>query len=167
VRSLSRIDWGGPLGIRKGTDQRGRDESIGHVRGLRGAGRTERVRKLEVQGQSRGCVMASREDSHFDVDLWEAINAYTAACGGDTSRATISGRRMDAVVAVERALEAEGHAKDLLILAMREALNAMKLRIFLIGWPNEPRRGDGSVDWEQEIYLIDLALKLSREGGSS
>jgi hypothetical protein len=109
--------------------------------------------------------MASREDSHFDVDLWEAINEYTASCGGDTSGSTISGRRMDAVVAVERAIEAEGYAKDLVIAAMREALNAVMVRINFIGWPNEPRKGDGSADWEQEIYLIDLALKLSREGG--
>jgi hypothetical protein len=108
--------------------------------------------------------MAYREDSHLHVNLWDAINEYTAACGGDTSRATISGRRMDGVVAVERAIEAEGHAKDLVIAAMREALNAVKLRICFIGHPREPRRVDGSVDWEQEIALIELALKLANGG---
>jgi hypothetical protein len=110
--------------------------------------------------------MAYRKDSHFDLNLWDAINAYTESCGGDTSRKTISDRRMDAVVAVERAIEDEGHANDLVIAAMREALNAVKLRICFIGCPNEPRKVDGSVDWEQEITLIDLALKLSMEGGA-
>jgi hypothetical protein len=109
--------------------------------------------------------MAYREDSHLHINLWEAINAYTASCGGDPSSSTISSRRMDAVVAVDRAIEDQGHTKDLVIAAMREALNAVQLRICFIGWPNEPRRVDGSVDWEQEIVLIDLALKLAREGG--
>ena len=36
------------------------------------------------------------------VELWRAINEYAAACGGDPSHATVSGRRMDAVVGVER-----------------------------------------------------------------
>lgn len=36
--------------------------------------------------------------------IWEAINEYTAACGGDTSNRTISDRRMNAVAAVERAI---------------------------------------------------------------
>lgn len=40
------------------------------------------------------------------VAVWDAINEYAAACGGDTGRATIGGRRMDAVVGVERALRA-------------------------------------------------------------
>jgi hypothetical protein len=38
------------------------------------------------------------------VRLWDAINAYAESCGGDTSTRTVSSRRMDAVVAVERAL---------------------------------------------------------------
>jgi hypothetical protein len=37
--------------------------------------------------------------------IWDAINEYAAACGGNTGRATIGSRRMDAVVAVERAIE--------------------------------------------------------------
>lgn len=41
-----------------------------------------------------------------NVGLWEAINRYATACGGDTGNATISGKRMDAVVAVEREIEA-------------------------------------------------------------
>lgn len=36
--------------------------------------------------------------------LWDAVNAYASACGGDTGDATISGSRMDAVAAVERAV---------------------------------------------------------------
>lgn len=38
------------------------------------------------------------------VELWNAINDYAETCGGDTGAATISGRRMDAVVAVDRAV---------------------------------------------------------------
>lgn len=37
------------------------------------------------------------------VPLWDAINEYAEACGGDTGSRTVGGRRMDAVVAVERA----------------------------------------------------------------
>lgn len=40
-----------------------------------------------------------------EVSLWEAINEYAQACGGDTSAKTLSDRRMDAVVVVERALK--------------------------------------------------------------
>lgn len=35
------------------------------------------------------------------MGLWDAINDYTAACGGDTSSKTVSGRRMDAVSRIE------------------------------------------------------------------
>lgn len=36
--------------------------------------------------------------------VWDAINEYAGACGGDTSEATISVRRQQAVVRVERAI---------------------------------------------------------------
>lgn len=38
--------------------------------------------------------------------IWAAINEYAEACVGDTSSVTISVRRMDAVAAVERLLDA-------------------------------------------------------------
>lgn len=38
------------------------------------------------------------------AQLWNAINEYAAACGGDTSDKTIGERRMQAVAAVEKAL---------------------------------------------------------------
>jgi hypothetical protein len=37
--------------------------------------------------------------------LWQAINEYAAACGGDTSEKTISDVRMNAVSAIERAID--------------------------------------------------------------
>ena len=43
------------------------------------------------------------------VALWNAINEYAVACGGDPATRTVSGRRMDAVVAVERAVRAYTH----------------------------------------------------------
>jgi len=39
------------------------------------------------------------------VALWDAINKYTEACGGDTSKKTAHRKRMDAVVEVENSLE--------------------------------------------------------------
>lgn len=38
------------------------------------------------------------------VELWDAINDYAAACGGDTSDKTVSSARMEAVSKVEEAL---------------------------------------------------------------
>lgn len=38
------------------------------------------------------------------VELWDAINEYAESCGGDTSEATVTNRRMNAVVAVERVI---------------------------------------------------------------
>ena len=52
-------------------------------------------------GMTSGGVLAS----DLKVRLWDAINAYAVACGGDTGPATVGDRRMDAVVAVERVLE--------------------------------------------------------------
>ena len=42
------------------------------------------------------------EDEQLRV--WDAINAYAQACGGDTSATNTAGVRMNAVVAVENAL---------------------------------------------------------------
>jgi hypothetical protein len=39
-----------------------------------------------------------------DPAVWDAINEYAAACGGDTGNATVGNRRMDAVARVERAI---------------------------------------------------------------
>lgn len=39
------------------------------------------------------------------VVLWDAVNRYAQACGADTSNATVSGPRMDAVVEVDLAVE--------------------------------------------------------------
>jgi hypothetical protein len=36
--------------------------------------------------------------------LWDAVNAYAAACGGDPSASTVSRARMGAVVAVDEAV---------------------------------------------------------------
>ena len=36
--------------------------------------------------------------------VWDAINEYVAACGGNTGPRTVSGRRSAAVACVERAL---------------------------------------------------------------
>jgi len=40
----------------------------------------------------------------FRVDLWDAINRYAAACGGDPSVNTVSAARMKAVAEVERVI---------------------------------------------------------------
>lgn len=41
----------------------------------------------------------------YQIELWMAINEYTEACGGDTSKNTIGNDRMDAVVEVEKIVE--------------------------------------------------------------
>jgi hypothetical protein len=43
------------------------------------------------------------------VRLWECINGYAVATGGDAGEATISGQRMDAVASVESAVAAIAH----------------------------------------------------------
>jgi hypothetical protein len=48
--------------------------------------------------------------------IWDAINEYAAACGGDTSDATISPHRMNAVAAVEGGLRRlESHEEGMAI----------------------------------------------------
>jgi hypothetical protein len=42
----------------------------------------------------------------IDPSVWDAINEYAAACGGDTGTVTV--RRMDAVARVERAIAGPG-----------------------------------------------------------
>ncbi len=42
------------------------------------------------------------------VAIWDAINAYTTACGGNTGAATVGKPRQLAVVAVEKALRGDG-----------------------------------------------------------
>lgn len=39
------------------------------------------------------------------VKLWDAINDYVIACGGDPSKRTVSTKRMNAVVEVERVVD--------------------------------------------------------------
>jgi hypothetical protein len=43
-----------------------------------------------------------------DPSVWDAVNEYAAACGGDTGLATVGNRRMDAVARVERAIAGSG-----------------------------------------------------------
>lgn len=41
------------------------------------------------------------------AEVWETINRYVQACGGDPSNKTVSAERMNAVVAVEKAINDE------------------------------------------------------------
>ena len=43
-------------------------------------------------------------DYHDATALWDAVNKYAEACGGDTGRKTIGDARMNAVVEVDRAV---------------------------------------------------------------
>lgn len=54
--------------------------------------------------------------------LWEAVNSYAQACGGDTSEKTASGRRMSAVVDVERAVK--DIVRNSALSALDQALNS-------------------------------------------
>lgn len=50
-------------------------------------------------------------DIAHKVDLWQAINAYTESCGGDTSGRTISEARMTAVAAVSSVVATNDDAR--------------------------------------------------------
>ena len=67
------------------------------------------------------------------VALWEAINAYVRACGGDPSARTVGVARMNAVVAVERAAMAE---EDL--AACRAALALAEAALTALGRKETP-----------------------------
>lgn len=41
----------------------------------------------------------------------------------------------------------------------QETLQKIKLRIHFIGWPAEPKREDGCVDWREEIAALEGSLK--------
>lgn len=72
-----------------------------------------------------------RAGSQEHVSIWEAINEYVQACGGDPSKATVSGRRMNAVVKVETAIAApfvalvENHRREIRQLE-RDACEEMR-----------------------------------------
>ena len=59
--------------------------------------------------------------SRREFQLWAAVNEYAASCGGDTSSATISDRRMDAVAAVARIFLAEEDLRRELLAVATEA----------------------------------------------
>lgn len=58
-----------------------------------------------------------------EVELWDRINEYAAACGGITGTPTMSGRRMDAVAAVNRAVRMD---PDAVIALISETLDPCK-----------------------------------------
>lgn len=94
------------------------------------------------------------------MDMWTAINEYVASCGGDTSAKSLSDRRMNAVVAVERAMIA------------RQARDMAHLEAGVRGqegcypdWVYESREAirhrDQNVPW-----LDDLLAALEWQGGT-
>lgn len=62
----------------------------------------ERSRGFPVSVADRRSVALTQEQ----VDMWDAVNEYASACGGDTGEATVSDRRMSAVVRVTSAVSA-------------------------------------------------------------
>ncbi len=60
--------------------------------------------------------------THDRIDMWGLINAYVETCGGDTSAATVSNRRQDAVALLERTIERIERAAVNRVLG--EALNS-------------------------------------------
>jgi hypothetical protein len=104
------------------------------------------------------------------IALWDAVNEYAAACGGDTSNNTISDRRMDAVVAVDRAAGAAGLAESALPALLAEFLSRAdpaQVDAALKAWGRA-----GAASWNRLaaaaraalIVLEDLAPELV-EGG--
>lgn len=72
-------------------------------------------------GIPQGFVLGTRRKLRNRTELWDAINQYTRACGGDSSSKTVSSTRMDAVVTVEKAVDAEIHRATAFL---DEALNS-------------------------------------------
>jgi hypothetical protein len=83
------------------------------------------------------------------VKLWDAINDYASACGGDTSSRITSGVRMNAVATVERVLREIEAPIDAEARVLRE-LNAHSIR--------ERERMAGEIE-----RLSDNGRILSRE----
>ena len=96
--------------------------------------------------------------------LWDAVNEYAAACGGDTGNATIGDRRMNAVVGVERAAG--------LIRLVAEAAMSAGLEEGVRGkegvWPSWVYEARGAIRHRDENlpWLPDLLAALGWQGGT-
>jgi hypothetical protein len=86
------------------------------------------------------------DDLELRTRLWDTISEYVAACGGDTSKATVSSRRMNAVAAVERELH-----------FLRTVDGAKTIAHF-----EEAVYGEGGV-WPSWVYEARQAIKHARE----
>ncbi len=99
----------------------------------------------------------------IDRELWDAINEYTTACGGDTGNATVSPRRMDAVVTVERALQ----AKQIREFAWLEAgvLDKGEPTAIYPDWVYASRQAVRHAN-DDNPWLADLLKALGWQGGT-
>ena len=99
------------------------------------------------------------------VPVWDAINKYAEACGGDAGRKTGSTQRMDAVVEVEKAISSlidrsEKHRGAILdycknSIAFDYALLEDGRRKMLV----ENRMSGTQIIWSEETYE-ELCKKL-------
>jgi hypothetical protein len=74
------------------------------------------VKLMEPTNERLPALESEGDTLLWKIPLWDVINAYVRACGGDVGTETVGGARMDAVVRVEKALAvAREHAIDLYI----------------------------------------------------
>lgn len=96
------------------------------------------------------------EPDPLRVRLWNAVTGYTASCNGDTSSKTVSVRRMQAVVAVEKAAFFDAEPVTPAYLLARGAVQDPEhLTEWLLPWDAMPGRG-GSEESPARL-VIDLS----------
>lgn len=103
--------------------------------------------------------------THPRTALWAAVNAYAAACDGDTSDRTISVERMAAAAAVERAVDALTLAAAAEMSASLEAGVRGDETTIYPNWVYESRQAVRHQN-ESLPWLPDLLAALGWQGGT-
>jgi DnaJ-class molecular chaperone len=67
-----------------------------------GTGVVSETKEDFMEAVMNSALAPEKKREWFQICIWEAINEYTQACGGDTSENSISDKRMNAVAKVEK-----------------------------------------------------------------
>lgn len=94
----------------------------------------------------------------LEFDLWDAINRYAIAVGGDPSKHVHGNTpRMQAVVDVD-ALVARVRSPELIVDVMVMRATLTDVRLFLRGVARRPELGSGASDLLDKAAMIDRVL---------
>lgn len=108
-----------------------------------------------------GLEIGPDDQERFQVRLWEAINEYAAACGGDTSAATISDRRMNAVAQVGRVLRSQQTGRETLPLDVSERLQSLR-RAMHYGIEHGKRNMIVDIDLLEALFVVGFPVAASK-----